>query len=168
MSAHSARCRRPTPTGDWSSPSSARQLPPMLRRHTHHGEGVLVPAYGVRRGWSTLCCTPIGVRLACAMTVSRGYTDSDATRLQFAREVSAMAGLSSKKREKLPAKDFGLPERAKTTKQKKESGNYPMPDEAHAKNAKARASQQRKKGRLTKSEADRIQRKADRVIEEKS
>ncbi|MDF2748821.1 MAG: hypothetical protein K0S98_3109, partial [Propionibacteriaceae bacterium] len=70
-----------------------------------------------------------------------------------------------KKREKLPAKDFGLPERAKTPEAKKESGNYPMPDAKHAKNAKARASQQRKAGNLSKSEAERVERKADRVID---
>ena len=78
-----------------------------------------------------------------------------------------MADLSSKKREKLPAKDFGLPERAKTPEAKKESGNYPMPDQAHAKNAKARAAQQRKAGNLSKSEAERVERKADKVIEKK-
>jgi len=76
-----------------------------------------------------------------------------------------MADLSSKKREKLPAKDFGLPERAKTPEAKKESGNYPMPDPAHAKNAKARAAQQRKSGNLSKSEAERVERKADKVME---
>jgi hypothetical protein len=79
--------------------------------------------------------------------------------------VIELADLSSKKREKLPAKDFGLPERAKTPKAKKESGNYPMPDAKHAKNAKARAAQQRKAGNLSKSEAERVERKADRVIE---
>jgi hypothetical protein len=76
-----------------------------------------------------------------------------------------MADLSPKKREKLPAKDFGLPEKAKTSKAKKESGNYPMPDATHAKNAKARAAQQKKAGNLSKSEAERVQKKADRVIE---
>ena len=75
-----------------------------------------------------------------------------------------MADLSPKKREKLPAKDFGLPEKAKTPKAKKESGNYPMPDAAHAKNAKSRAAQQRKAGNLSKSEAERVERKADRVM----
>jgi hypothetical protein len=79
--------------------------------------------------------------------------------------VIGVADLSAKKREKLPAKDFGLPERAKTPKAKKESGNYPMPDAKHAKNAKARAEQQRKAGNLSKSEAERVERKADRVIE---
>jgi hypothetical protein len=79
--------------------------------------------------------------------------------------VIEVADLSGKKREKLPAKDSGLPERAKTPKAKKESGNYPMPDAKHAKNAKARAAQQRKAGNLSKSEAERVERKADRVIE---
>ncbi len=76
-----------------------------------------------------------------------------------------VADLSPKKREKLPAKDFGLPERAKTPRAKKESGNYPMPDADHAKNAKARAAQQQKAGHLSKSDAERIERKADRIID---
>ena len=63
-----------------------------------------------------------------------------------------MADLTAKKREKLPAKDFGLPEKARTKDAKKESGNYPMPDKAHARNAKARAAQQQKAGNLTKKE----------------
>ena len=77
-----------------------------------------------------------------------------------------MADLKSSKRAKLPTKDFGLPEKAKTTKQKKESGNYPMPDKAHARNAKSRAAQQRKAGNLTKAELDRINRKADKILDD--
>ena len=76
-----------------------------------------------------------------------------------------MADMDTKKREKLPAKDFGLPEKARTKEQKKESGNYPMPDKAHARNAKARASQQQKAGNLTKTERERIDRKADKVLD---
>jgi hypothetical protein len=76
-----------------------------------------------------------------------------------------MADMDAKKREKLPAKDFGLPEKARTKEQKKESGNYPMPDKAHARNAKARASQQQKAGNLTKKERERIDRKADKVLD---
>ena len=41
-----------------------------------------------------------------------------------------MAKLTAKQREKLPAKAFGLPERARSKKARKESGNYPMPDRA--------------------------------------
>ena len=77
-----------------------------------------------------------------------------------------MAELTSKKRAKLPAKEFGLPEKARTTEAKKESGNYPMPDKAHARNAKARAAQQQKSGRLTKAERERIDRKADKILDD--
>ena len=75
-----------------------------------------------------------------------------------------MADLSAKKREKIPTKDFGLPEKARTKDDKKESGNYPMPDKAHARNAKSRAAQQQKAGNLTKKELERIDRKADKIL----
>lgn len=45
---------------------------------------------------------------------------------------------------------------------KEESGNYPMPYKAHARNAKARAAPQLKAGNLSKDETERIDRKADR------
>ena len=77
-----------------------------------------------------------------------------------------MADLSAKKREKIPTKDFGLPEKARTKDDKKESGNYPMPDKAHARNAKSRAAQQRKAGNLTEAELQRIDRKADKILDE--
>jgi hypothetical protein len=72
--------------------------------------------------------------------------------------------MTTSRRSRLPAKDFGLPEKARTTEAKKESGNYPMPDKPHARNAKARAAQQVKKGNLTKAEKKRIDRKADKVL----
>ena len=75
-----------------------------------------------------------------------------------------MAALRQTKRKKLPARDFGLPEKARGSSQKAESGNYPMPDAVHARNAKARASQQYKAGHLTKKELDRIDRKADKIL----
>jgi hypothetical protein len=77
-----------------------------------------------------------------------------------------MAELTAKKREKLPAKDFGLPEKARTKDAKKESGNYPMPDKAHARNAKSRAAQQQEAGNLTKKERERIDRKADKILDD--
>ena len=77
-----------------------------------------------------------------------------------------MADLDADKREKLPASKFGLPEKARTKSAKKESGNYPMPDKAHARNAKARAAQQEHKGRLTKAEKDKIDRKADKILDD--
>jgi hypothetical protein len=81
--------------------------------------------------------------------------------------VILVGDLSPSKRAKLPAKDFGLPERARTPEAKKESGNYPMPDKAHARNAKARAAQQRKSGNLTKAQQEKIDRKADRILDDK-
>jgi hypothetical protein len=77
-----------------------------------------------------------------------------------------MADLTAKKREKLPAKKFGLPEKARTKDAKKESGNYPMPDKAHARNAKARAAQQQEAGNLTKKDRERIDRKADKILDD--
>ena len=66
-----------------------------------------------------------------------------------------MAELSTKKRNSEPKSDFGLPDERK----------YPMPDKSHARNAKARASQQAKQGNLTASEKKQIDRKADRVLD---
>ena len=77
-----------------------------------------------------------------------------------------MADLDAKKREKLPTSDFGLPEKARTKSAKKQSGNYPMPDKAHARNAKARAAQAEHRGDLTKQEKARIDRKADKVLDD--
>jgi hypothetical protein len=66
-----------------------------------------------------------------------------------------MGELSEKKRDSLKPSQFGLPEERK----------YPMPDESHARNAKARASQQRKKGNLSAAEKKKIDEKADRILE---
>ena len=66
-----------------------------------------------------------------------------------------MAKLSEKKRDSMSDSKFGLPEQHK----------YPMPDESHARNAKARASQQEKKGNLSAADKAKIDRKADRVLD---
>ncbi len=65
--------------------------------------------------------------------------------------------LSTKRRKALPKSSFGLPGERK----------YPMPDRAHAANAKARAEQQYKKGRIGKSTRDRIDAKANRKLKGK-
>jgi hypothetical protein len=65
-----------------------------------------------------------------------------------------MATLTEKQRDKLPDSKFGLPEEHK----------YPMPDKAHARNAKARASQQQNKGKITAAEERKIDRKADKIL----
>ena len=75
-----------------------------------------------------------------------------------------MAKLTPTQRAKLPARKFGLPEKARTAEARKETGNYPMPDWAHAISAKRLARKNRKDGNLTKEEFDRIERKADKVI----
>jgi len=79
-----------------------------------------------------------------------------------------MPELKTKKRARIPARKFGLPEKARTPEAKKESGNYPMPDRQHAANAKSRAKQQLKKKNLTKTQYEKIVNKADKVLEEKS
>lgn len=66
-----------------------------------------------------------------------------------------MSELTSKARDKLPAKDFAEPDKRA----------YPIEDKAHARNAKARASQAVKAGRMSKAEEGRIDKKADMVID---
>ena len=78
-----------------------------------------------------------------------------------------MAKLSAKQRAKLPAKEFGLPEKARSPEAKKETGNYPMPDEGHAISAKRLSRKQRKDGNLTKDEFERINRKAHTILKSK-
>ena len=77
-----------------------------------------------------------------------------------------MSKLTAKKRAALPPKAFGLPEKARTEEARKESGNYPMPDEGHALSAKRLAAKNRKDGNLTKAEHERIDRKADKVLKD--
>jgi hypothetical protein len=65
-----------------------------------------------------------------------------------------MSKLSSKQRNKLPKSDFGLPGAEK----------YPMPDKSHAANAKARATQMVKKGKLSPASKEKIDAKANKVL----
>ena len=68
-----------------------------------------------------------------------------------------MAVLKAKRRNALPASDFGMPGERK----------YPMPDRSHAGNAKARARQAVKKGRMSKATEAKIDAKANRVLGKK-
>jgi len=68
-----------------------------------------------------------------------------------------MAKLTTKQRKSLPKSDFGEPGKRA----------YPMPDKAHAANAKARATQQVKKGNLSKSAEAKIDAKANKVLGKK-
>ena len=76
-----------------------------------------------------------------------------------------MAKLSAKQRAALKPSQFGLPEKARTEKARKEIGNYPMPDKGHAVSAVRLAKKNRKDGNLTKSEYQRIRRKAHKILE---
>ena len=66
-----------------------------------------------------------------------------------------MAKLTTKARDKIPKKEFGLPGERK----------YPMPDKNHAKAAKSRASEMENKGKLSASSKAKIDAKANRVLD---
>lgn len=65
--------------------------------------------------------------------------------------------LTAAKRKKIPKGEFGLPGEKK----------YPMPDKAHAANAKARATQMVNKGKLSKSSKMKIDAKANKILGKK-
>jgi hypothetical protein len=62
--------------------------------------------------------------------------------------------LNAAARNAVPAKEFGLPKQRK----------YPMPDASHAQNAKARATQMVKRGKLSPASAARVRAKANAVL----
>jgi hypothetical protein len=68
-----------------------------------------------------------------------------------------MARLKAKARRRLKKSSFGLPG----------SRKYPMHDRRHAANAKGRAKQQLKKGRLSRSSYNKIVAKANRKLGKK-
>lgn len=65
-----------------------------------------------------------------------------------------MAKLKAARRNALPKSEFGLPG----------SRKYPMPDRSHAQNAKARATQMVKAGKLSAASAAKIRAKANRLL----
>jgi hypothetical protein len=68
-----------------------------------------------------------------------------------------VAKLKAARRKKLPKTAFALPGKRA----------YPVHDRAHAANAKARAKQQLKKGRISKSTYSRIVAKANKKLRKK-
>ena len=68
-----------------------------------------------------------------------------------------MARITARKRRKLKKSQFGLPG----------SRRYPVDTKARARNAKARATQQYRKGNISKSTRDKIRAKANRVLRRK-
>jgi len=69
-----------------------------------------------------------------------------------------MAKLTAKARKAIPASKFALP--GKNGK----PGKYPVENAAHAKDAKARASEMVAKGKLSPEQASKIKHKADAVL----
>jgi hypothetical protein len=67
-----------------------------------------------------------------------------------------MAKLTAAARKRIPTSEFGLPGQRK----------FPMPDRSHAANAKARATQGVKAGRISASTAAKIRAKANRILGE--
>lgn len=65
-----------------------------------------------------------------------------------------MPELTTKKRNSLKKSTFGLPKERK----------YPMPDKSHAANAKARATQMVKKGKLSEEKKEKIDTKANKIL----
>jgi hypothetical protein len=68
-----------------------------------------------------------------------------------------MAKLTSKRRKKLKKRQFALPG----------SRRFPIHDRAHAANAKARATQMAKRGKISQSTKRKIHARANRVLARK-
>lgn len=64
-----------------------------------------------------------------------------------------MAKLTAAKRKKIPTSEFAGPDRS-----------YPIPDKSHAANAKTRATQMVKKGKLSPAAAAKIKAAANRKL----
>ena len=80
----------------------------------------------------------------------------------------SMSTLTAKQRANLRPKDFGLPEKARTAKARKGTGNYPIPDRGHAISAIRRSAREYERGNLTKKEHDRIQRKVSGRVDKET
>jgi hypothetical protein len=68
-----------------------------------------------------------------------------------------MAKLNTRARNRLASGDFAEPNKRA----------YPVEDKAHARNAKARASQAANAGRMSKAQEDKIDKKADAVLKKR-
>jgi hypothetical protein len=95
---------------------------------------------------------PRRVTFAAVAVLNRGSVGAFSK--AFNAQEAGMAELKAKTRNTLPKSDFAEPEKRA----------YPIEDKAHAHNAKARAAQAVKAGRMDKAEERRIDRKADAVL----
>lgn len=92
----------------------------------------------------------------CIRGAGRFFYKTRAFAVRERRRLPHMPKLSTSARNKLPDSAFAGPGRS-----------YPVPDAAHAANAKARAAQQRAAGRLSSSEEASIDAKANSVLASK-
>jgi hypothetical protein len=96
-----------------------------------------------------LASCAIGLLRAVAAPVGhRGIGPSSSTSLE-----NLMSKLTTEARKNLPKSDFALP-----------GGRYPVEDKAHARDAKARASQAANAGRLSAADKAKVDKKADAVL----
>lgn len=80
-----------------------------------------------------------------------------------------MAKLTAMMRKEMKPSQFGLPSKVgKGGKNEAGKGAYPMPDKAHARNAKARAAQMVKAGKLSESAQSKINAKANKILKKGS
>ncbi len=91
------------------------------------------------------------------MSFAGNRTNKRTSHNQATKLSSRLGTLTSHKRESLPKSTFGLPGERK----------YPMPDRSHAANAKARATQMVKAGKLSPSSKAKIDAKANRILKGK-
>ncbi len=75
-----------------------------------------------------------------------------------------MAKLTEKQRANVPARECGLPDKARSDAANKQTGNDPVPDRGHAISAKRLSRKQRHAGNLTEDNFERIDRKPHKVL----
>lgn len=75
-----------------------------------------------------------------------------------------MAALTARRRRKLRKSQFASPKGSGTDRSKHQ---YPVHDRAHAINAKARATQAMKKGRMSRAQRNKIVAKANKTLKRK-
>jgi hypothetical protein len=111
-------------------------------------------------GWCCICICTLAKMKDAHAAMKRGAAKKRPAKKKKknpngAKRCAIKAGkLTTRKRKKLRSSVFGLPK----------SRRYPMPDAAHAANAKGRAKAALKKGQLTQAQYNQIVRKANQIL----
>lgn len=92
------------------------------------------------------------------------YADDPGTRTKNPARCAPRGEITTSERKKLPAWAFGLPKEEKYPLYKPDANDKPIPSAQHAANAKARASGQFNRGKLSARKRDQIFRRADKVL----